>query len=221
MLVPKRNPLRRLYGGGDLHFMTTSCYRRKPFLGTAKSRDIFLEVLEQIRRRYQFDVIGFVVMPEHVHLLIGEPERDNPSLVMQVLKQTVARRLLRRRRKRHTRQQELWNYSDVPERVWQRRFYDFNVFSDAKITEKLRYMHRNPVKRGLVSAPELWAWSSYRVYAFGERGRVNMDWRLPPYTFRTPKGIKSQDNASIPTAHPSKTANSAAPTSRSHKRKST
>ena len=61
--------------------MTTSCYRRKPFLGTAKSRDIFLEVLEQIRRRYQFDVIGFVVMPEHVHLLIGEPERDNPSMV--------------------------------------------------------------------------------------------------------------------------------------------
>ena len=156
-----------------------------------------------------------------VHLLIGEPERDNPSLVMQVLKQTVARRLLRRRRKRHTRQQELWNYSDVPERVWQRRFYDFNVFSDAKITEKLRYMHRNPVKPGLVSAPELWAWSSYRVYAFGERGRVNMDWRLPPYTFRSPKDIKSQNNASIPSAHPSKTAKSAAPTSRSHKRKST
>ena len=90
----------------------------------------------------------------------------------------------------------------MPERVWQRRFYDFNVFSDAKITEKLRYMHRNPVKRGLVSAPELWAWSSYRVYAFGEHGRVNVDWRLPPYTFRKPKGVKSQDNASIPSAHP-------------------
>jgi putative transposase len=67
------HPLRRYYGDGDLHFITTSCYRRKPLLGTARARDIFLQVLEQVRRRYRFDVIGFVVMPEHVHILISEP----------------------------------------------------------------------------------------------------------------------------------------------------
>ena len=90
MLQPKRNPLRRYYGRGDLHFITTSCNRREPFLGTARARDVFLSVLEQVRQQYRFDVIGFVVMPEHVHLLLSEPEKATPSIVMQVLKQRVA-----------------------------------------------------------------------------------------------------------------------------------
>ena len=76
---------------------------------------------------------------------------------------------------------ELWRSSEARQRFWQRRSYDFNVFSERKMTEKLRYMHRNPVKRGLVSSFELWPWSSYRAYAFGERGPVNMDWMVPPY----------------------------------------
>ena len=69
-----RHPLRRYYGQRDLHFITTSCYRRKPLPGTARARDTFLEVLELVRRRYGFDVIGFVVMPEHIHLLIRAGE---------------------------------------------------------------------------------------------------------------------------------------------------
>ena len=69
MFQPRRHPLRRFYGGGDFHFITTSCYRRKPLLGTARARDIVLEELEQVRRSYRFDVIGFVVMPEHVEEL--------------------------------------------------------------------------------------------------------------------------------------------------------
>ena len=164
MLIPRRNPLRRYYGEGDLHFITSSCYRRRPLLGSARARDVFLDVFEQVRRRYQFDVIGFVVMPDHVgapgkrrrcgcwgghiHLLISEPEKDNPSVVMQVLKQTVARRLLRRTRKRNAAQGELWKEAPYADRFWQRRFYDFNVFSEAKRIEKLEYMHHNPVKRG-------------------------------------------------------------------------
>src|SRR5581483_11735081 len=65
----------------------------------------------------------------------------------------------------------------TPRHIWQRRFYDFNVWTDHKRIEKLRYIHRNPVKRGLVAAPEDWAWSSFRAYAFGEVGRVRVnDW---------------------------------------------
>jgi hypothetical protein len=56
--------------------------------------------------------------------------------------------------------------------VWQHRFYDFVVFTEKKRVEKLRYMHRNPVVRGLVPALEEWNWSSYRHYALGERGPV-------------------------------------------------
>jgi REP element-mobilizing transposase RayT len=64
--------LKRLYGSGDLHFITASYYRRQPLLGTAGRRDLFLKVFEQARRRYQFVVLGYAVMPEHFHLLISE-----------------------------------------------------------------------------------------------------------------------------------------------------
>ena len=89
--VPKG--LKRFYGDGDLHFITASCYRREPLLGTANRKDLFLKVLEQVRQRYQFVVVGYVVMPEHFHLLISEPERANPSVVIQALKLGVVRRL--------------------------------------------------------------------------------------------------------------------------------
>jgi putative transposase len=168
--VPNR--LRRFYGAGDLHFITFSCYQRRSLLNTNSRRDLFLKILEQVRRRYRFTVVGYVVMPEHVHLLIGEPERANPSVVLQVLKQRFARRLLRRLHlKRNAAQTRLWE-AESDTHVWQRRFYDFVVWTERKRIEKLRYMHRNPVKRGLVLEPQEWKWSSYRHYAFGERGLV-------------------------------------------------
>jgi REP element-mobilizing transposase RayT len=74
------NCLHRYHGAGYLHFITTSCYQRRALLGSRQNRDLFLEVMEQVRRRYHFVVIGYVVMPEHVHLLFGEPERGDPSI---------------------------------------------------------------------------------------------------------------------------------------------
>jgi putative transposase len=79
--------------------------------------------------------------------------------VIQSLKQAVARRSQR---------------TASPIR-WQVRYYDFNVFSERKRVEKLRYMHRNPVERGLVQAPEEWEWSSFRHYLTGEKGRVEIE----------------------------------------------
>ena len=171
--------LHRYYGGRDLHFITCSCYRRAPLLATARRRDLFLAILEQTRQRHEFVVVGYVVMPEHFHLLINEPEKDSLSTVMQVLKQRFARRLLSQlRRANRPGQLSLWD-AEAREaaHVWQRRFYDFNVWSEHKRIEKLRYMHRNPVTRGLVAEPEQWRWSSYRQYAYGEAGPVRInDW---------------------------------------------
>lgn len=167
--------LRRIYDRPHLHYITCSCYRREPLLGTARRRDVFVRILEQVRSRYRFLVIGYVVMPEHFHLLMSKPEIDNPSKVMQVLKQRVARRLLPHRRRPAEGQRSLWETEPDQERhFWQRRFYDFNVWSEKKRIEKLRYMHRNPVKRGLVDRPDLWAWSSFRLYAHGEQGPVKV-----------------------------------------------
>jgi len=92
--VAMRGNLRRYYDAGNFHFITCSCYRRPPLLGTARRRDLLLTVLEQVRRRYQFVVAGYVIMPEHIHLLISEPQVKTPSTVMQALKLGFARRVI-------------------------------------------------------------------------------------------------------------------------------
>ena len=99
--MPSR--LKRIYGFRDLHFITCSCYRRQPLLGAKHTRDVFLRIFEQVRRKYKFEVVDYVVMPEHFHILIGEPEKENPSSVLQTLKQTVARLLLKPARRRRLR----------------------------------------------------------------------------------------------------------------------
>jgi REP element-mobilizing transposase RayT len=95
---------------------------------------------------------------------------------MQAIKQGFARRLLVRMRSRcDPRQASLWRTALDARHIWQGRFYDFVVFTEAKRVEKLRYMHRNPVKRGLVLEPQQSDWSSYRHYAHGERGIVRVN----------------------------------------------
>lgn len=98
-------------------------------------------------------------MPEHVHLLLNEPERSTLAQALKSLKQGVARRLALR--------------ADEP--FWEARYYDFNVWSERKFVEKLRYIHRNPVHRGLVARPEDWLWSSFRHYATGEQSLVEIE----------------------------------------------
>jgi putative transposase len=183
--VAVRHNLHRYYGAGDLHFITCSCYRRQPLLGTPRRRHLFLKVLEQVRKRYAFVVVGYVVMPEHVHLLISEPQEKNPWVVMQALKVGFARRVLAERRHSHRSQANLFEHA--AQHVWQKRFYDFNVWTARKRVEKLRYMHRNPVQRGLVASPELWRWSSFRAYLFGEAGPVAVNkWDVLKMKIRAP-----------------------------------
>ena len=148
--------LHRYQHAGDLHFITFSCYQRRPYFDHVSARDRFESALERMRTRYWFVVIGYVVMPEHVHILINEPKVGTLAGAIQALKLSVAVRERQRP-------------------FWQPRYHDFNVFSSAKRTEKLRYLHRNPVKRGLVAKPEDWAWSSFRHYAAGFDGTVEIE----------------------------------------------
>jgi len=166
-----KNRLDRRYGRGDLHFITCSCYRRMPLLRTQRARNVFPRILSEVRDRYDFALWGYVVMFEHFHLLMGEPATGTPGTVMQVLKQRVSRALRGRlRRKASPGQMRLWDEPVVHRypHFWQRRFYDFNVWSARKKNEKMNYMHFNPVKRGLVAHPKEWIWSSYRFYWRGE-----------------------------------------------------
>ena len=138
--------------------MTFSCYRRQPLLASARAKRLFETALEQARRQYGFYVTGYVVMPENVHLLVSEPERSTLARALQAVKQSVARRLIRGEK-----------------HFWQARYYDFNVWTRKKRVEKLRYMHRNPVKRGLVENPWTGRWGSFRHYLTGEDGVIEIE----------------------------------------------
>jgi putative transposase len=155
----------RYQQSGHLHFVTFSCSQRLPLLGSASARSMFETSLEAARLRYRFSVIGYVVMPEHVHLLLTEPARGLLSTAIQAMKISVA-------------------MQQVARPYWQARYYDFNVFTGRKRIEKLRYIHRNPVRRGLVDRPEDWAWSSYRHYLTGEAGTVEVESEWTEYKRR-------------------------------------
>ncbi len=153
--------LKRYHDFGHDHFVTFSCYKRLPFLNNDHARIIFLDTLERLRERHRFDIYGYVLMPEHVHLLLSEPPEMKLSGIFRALKTQTSKRLK----------------GDRP-RFWQLNYYDFNVFTRPKFTEKLRYIHRNPVVRGLVEKPEDWPWSSFRHWQSGEQDRVTIesDW---------------------------------------------
>jgi putative transposase len=187
--MPSR--LKRFQESGQTHFLTFSCYQRRPFLNAIESRSIFESALERVRVSFGLRVYGYVVMPEHVHLLISEPDGApfKPSFglsggesksdgapfkplfglsggetprsladAIKSLKQGGSRRLI-----------------GEAEHFWQKRYYDLNIRNQAQFMEKLRYIHRNPVKRGLCERPEEWQWSSFRHYSTGFEGRVEIE----------------------------------------------
>ena len=103
--------LQRFHQSRQLHFLTFSCYHRRANFAGPRERDVFEAALERVRQQYGLCVYGYVVMPEHVHMLINEPERETIARAMQLLKQSVARRLALR----------------AEDPFWQARYYDFNV----------------------------------------------------------------------------------------------
>ena len=155
----------RLQHSGECHFVTFSCYRRQPHLKTQAICALFLETLEQTRQQFSLHVYGYIVMPEHVHLLLSEPSSGSLADALQFLKLSSAKQFISREHVEGG-------------HFWQKRYYDRNLRSDSDFTEKLRYIHRNPVKRGLCEKPEDWPWSSFRHYALGvvETVEIESDW---------------------------------------------
>jgi putative transposase len=129
--------LKRYQETQNFHFITFSCYLRQPFLEGDAAKDITQQILEQIRQQQKLCIAAYVLMPEHIHLLTDEPAIGTLATFLQIFKQLTSRQLKSPDR-RH---------------FWQRRYYDFNVHSEEKRVEKVRYIHRNPVKCGLVLRP--------------------------------------------------------------------
>ena len=150
--------LERFQNTGQSHFVTFSCYHHLALITTPTSRCLFESALERVRRSFQLCVYGYVVMPDHIHLLVSQPQQETLADALKSLKQGVSRRLI----------------GEV-EHFWQKRYYDFNVRNYAQFMEKLHYIHRNPVTAGLCERPEDWEWSSFRHYSMGCEGRVEIE----------------------------------------------
>lgn len=150
--------LKRYHDTGQSHFVTFCCYHRRPLLTTNAHRQIFENALERVRRNFRLSVYGYVVMPEHVHLLLSEPERDTLADALKSLKQGVARRLI-----------------GNADHFWQKRYYDFNIRNREEFVEKLHYIHWNPVRKGLCECPEDWPWSSFLHHATGCETRIEIE----------------------------------------------
>jgi putative transposase len=176
---------KRIYSPGQLQFITTSTYRRAPLFLSACLCRCFVQRLEEVRQELKFLLIGWVLMPDHFHLLLLPEPAETTPLILKSLKEQTAHRILKTF---HENSQHPWCRKMLARlrlpptvhdgshyRLWQRRFYPFNVFSEKKCQEKLDYMHNNPVKRGLVSAPGDWPWSSWRFYFWQDASILRMD----------------------------------------------
>jgi len=150
--------LKRFQRAESLHFVTFSCFHRLALLEAPGARETVEAVLEQTRARHQARVFAYVLMPEHIHLLVNEPPRILLAQFLKAVKQITSRRLRGSR-----------------EKFWQERYYDSNVRGEKARSEVIRYIHRNPVARGLVTKPEDWPWSSFRHYATWEKGTVEIE----------------------------------------------
>jgi REP-associated tyrosine transposase len=150
--------LKRFQKAEALHFITFSCFHRLPFLAAPEPKETFEAVLERTRARHQARVYAYVLMPEHIHLLINEPPLILLAQFLKALKQITSRKL-----RGHHRQ------------FWQDPYFDANIHGETARSEVIRYIHRNPVKRGLVASPEQYRWSSFNPYATGIREVVEIE----------------------------------------------
>jgi putative transposase len=165
---------------GDAHHLTFSCFQCLPLFSKDRSRDWMLQALQLGRKKRQFDLWAYVIMPEHVHVVLLPLSGVKMSSILTTIKQSVSKRAL------------IWLQDNASEylkhledkqpngnrcyRFWQRGGgYDRNLRSIWDIHEKIEYIHANPVRRGLTKTPEEWAWSSCLAWESGEDVPIAID----------------------------------------------
>jgi putative transposase len=181
--------LKRYDEPGHAHFWTISCYHRLSFFWNDRIKQTAIAGLRHIRATHRICLIGYVIMPEHVHVLLypHAPGCETPipiSTLLHDFKEFVGREGKRRLRDYWRQHGRLWSeplnrwaQGELGDQAfWNKRGHDFNVYRFKKLREKLDYCHRNPITRGLVDRPEQWPWSSYRYYEISDHLPLAMDW---------------------------------------------
>jgi len=169
---------------GNAHELTFSCFRKRPFLSKDRTRGYLVEAIAATKHKCRFDLWAYVFMPEHVHLLIC-PRDDvySISAILRSIKQPVSRRAMIYLRKQNP-QGLVWmatGQAEIPYRFWQAGGgYDRNMTSVDAIVNAAKYIHANPARRGLVSHPSEWVYSSARDWETGTSRLLPIDFDTFP-----------------------------------------
>jgi putative transposase len=156
--------LRRYFSGNPVSFLTNVTLDRRPLL--VEHFDLFRQATEAARERGAFDLIAWVVLPDHFHCVI-ESTTSNPSEIMRRLKLSFSQRFRNRMNVRYG-------------RVWQYRFWDHVIRNQDDLNRHIDYIHYNPVKHGLVESPIRWPHSSFEEYV--RQGFYRDDWGAKEHT---------------------------------------
>jgi putative transposase len=173
-MEPKRKQVHHYHDPGDCHELTFSCYQRHPLLADDARRRLFCEALDRAIERHSFRLIAFVLMPEHVHLLVYsaalQPEIDDLLFAIKRPFSFRVKKLLQVSNKVEDRKQLA--QLTIQERPGKQTFrfwqegpgYDRNLSSEAAVLASIDYIHHNPVRRGLCEKARDWKWSSARWF---------------------------------------------------------
>ena len=177
---PHRKTCKRYDIAGHAHYLTFSCFQRRPFLSGQLAPQWLASAIRKAKAKLPFHLWAFVFMPEHAHLLIQPLPGSTISGILWRIKHPVTTKAVahvRRTSPAFLRQME----DRQPDgkcfhRFWQRGGgYDRNTITDEELLEKITYIHNNPVRRGLVSKPSEWHWSSFRAWMEGIDEPIRID----------------------------------------------
>ncbi len=185
--MPSR--LRRIDEPGHTHFWTLSCYRRLQFFHDDGMKRVVIAALRNLSEKFGICLIACVVMPEHLHVMLYPHRRgdDVPisiSELLQAFKQGIGYYGKQRLRTVWRKQGALWSlplnrwaYGQFDKQeIMNTRGYDRNIFTEKELREKVDYIHKNPVTRGLVAGAADWKWSSFRYYEMRDSSVLPMGW---------------------------------------------
>ena len=176
----RRKRCKRYNDPWHAHYLTFSCFKRQPLFSGSLAPRWFLEALDAARNIEKFDLWAYVIMPEHVHLVIWPGQEYSISRILWRIKKPFTDRILERVRAHHPRfldrLQHLKPSGEVSHHFWQPGGgYDRNLWTTRSIHEKIRYVHENPVRRNLATRAEQWPWSSSRAWILGADEPLALD----------------------------------------------
>ena len=183
----RRKTVRHFNEAGHAHFLTFSCYRRMPLLSKDRTRGWLIEAVQAARQKHQFDLWGWVIMPEHVHLLIL-PKQPNARVqtILADIKRPVGQKAiawLEENCPEFLTRLTVYNRNRTYRRFWQAGpGQDRNIFEPNAAHQILEYIHNNPVRRGMAEGPEQWHWSSAADWAGKENVPLKVDRTVPNLT---------------------------------------